>query len=241
MARVAVVTGGTRGIGAAISEALKNAGYKVVANDHPMAKDQADAFTKQTGIPAVLFDVSDFEATKTGMAEIEKAHGPVEVLVNNAGITRDGFLHKMTEKQWDEVIGVNLKSVFNTCRQVVEGMRTRGFGRIVNISSINGVAGQAGQTNYSATKAAVIGFSKALAQEGAAKGITVNVIAPGYVATEMVKKIAPEILEQIVAKIPVKRLGEVTEIARTVAFLVSDEAGFITGSTFNVNGGQYMQ
>lgn len=239
MSRVAVVTGGTRGIGAAISEALVKAGYKVAATFHGNEK-AAQEFSAKTGVKTYKFDVADFNACKEGVGKIQAELGPVEVLVNNAGITRDGFLHKMTPEQWNEVIQTNLNSVFNMSRLVIEGMREKSFGRIVSISSINGQAGQAGQCNYSAAKAAIIGFTKALAQESASKGITVNAICPGYVDTEMVRAIAPEILEKIVGKIPVKRLGRTDEIARTVLFLVSDEMGFSTGATFSVNGGQYM-
>ncbi len=239
MARVAVVTGGARGIGEAISVALKDAGYSVVAND--INEDAAKAFTERTGIPCYTWDVSDFESCKAGVAKVEAEIGPVEVLVNNAGITRDGFLHKMAPEQWDAVMKVNLYSVFNMCRNVMEGMRARQFGRIVTISSVNGVKGQAGQTNYSATKAAVIGFSKALAAEGAAKGITVNCVAPGYTDTEMVRAIAPDVLKGIVETVPVKKLCSVQDIARAVVFLAADDASTITGATVNVNGGIYMQ
>ncbi|MDR3449861.1 MAG: acetoacetyl-CoA reductase [Alphaproteobacteria bacterium] len=239
MVRVAVVTGGTRGIGAAISEALHKADYKVAATYH--GNDvAAQKFTEKTGIAAYKFDVGDFNACKTGLAKIESELGAVDVLVNNAGITRDGFLHKMTPEQWSEVIHTNLNSVFNMSRLVIEGMRERCFGRIVSISSINGQAGQAGQTNYSAAKAAIIGFTKALAQESASKGITVNAIAPGYIDTDMVRAVPPETLAKIVGKIPLKRLGKPEEIAAMVVFLASNQAGFATGATFTVNGGQYM-
>jgi len=236
MSRLALVTGGTRGIGAAIAKALKAAGYRVVVND--VAEETAKAFEAETGIPYVLFDVSNFESAQAGVAKIVAEHGPIEILVNNAGITRDGFFHKATVENWNAVINVNLNSLFNVTRQVIEPMRAAGFGRIVNISSVNGLVGQAGQTNYSATKAGVIGFTKALAQESAAKGITVNAIAPGYVNTEMVAKIAPDVLKGIVAKVPTGRLAEPSEIARTVVFLVADEAAFINGATFSVNGAQ---
>lgn len=238
--RVAIVTGGTRGIGAAISQTLQALGYKVAATY--MGNDKAaEDFKKKSGIDAVYkFDVSDYDACAENIAKIEKKMGPVDVLVNNAGITRDSFLHKMTIKQWNDVICTNLNSVFNMSRLVIEGMRDRGFGRIISISSINGLAGAMGQTNYSAAKAGIIGFSKSLALEVANKGVTVNVIAPGYIETDMVRAISPEILEKIVAKIPVKRLGNVEGIARLVAFLAEDQNGFTTGATFNVNGGQYL-
>ncbi|MGF1650138.1 MAG: beta-ketoacyl-ACP reductase [Hyphomicrobiaceae bacterium] len=240
MARVAVVTGGTRGIGAAISKALKSKGYRVAAN-YAGNDEAAQKFQTETGIPVYKFDVGDFEACKSAMAQIEKDLGPVDVLVNNAGITRDGVFHRMTPDQWYAVINTNLNSLFNVSRQVIEGMRNRGFGRIINISSINGQKGQFGQTNYSASKAGDIGFTKALAQENAAKGVTVNVICPGYIGTEMVRAIDPAVLEKnIIPQIPVGRLGEPEEIARCVVFLASDEAGFITGSTLAANGGQYM-
>lgn len=240
MARVALVTGGTRGIGAAVAKTLKDAGYSVAANYG--GNDEAAAqFTAATGIPAFKWDVSDFAACKAGIADVEAKLGPVEVLVNNAGITRDGMLHKMTPEQWSAVISTNLNSIFNMCRQVIEGMRERGFGRIVTISSINGQKGQAGQTNYCAAKAGEIGFSKALAQENAKKGITVNVICPGYIGTEMVKAMPQEVLEKhVLPLVPVGRLGEPEEVARCVTFLVSDDASFITGSTLTTNGGQYM-
>ena len=240
MPRVALVTGGTRGIGAAVCKALKQAGYSVAANYAGNA-EAAAKFTEETGIPAFKWDVSDFAACKAGVAEVEAALGPVDVLVNNAGITRDGMLHKMTPEQWYAVINTNLNSVFNMCRQVIEGMRDRNFGRIVTISSINGQKGQMGQTNYSAAKAGEIGFTKALAQENARKGITVNAICPGYIGTEMVRAVPQEVLDkQIFPNIPVGRLGEPEEIARCVAFLVADDAGFITGATLTANGGQYM-
>ncbi len=240
MARVAVVSGGTRGIGAAISRALAKAGYRVAAvyagNDEAAAK-----FKSETGIPVYKWDVSDYEACAAGLAKVSGDLGPVEILVNNAGITRDAMLHKMKPEQWYGVINTNLNSLFNMTRPVIEGMRERGFGRIVNISSINGQKGQMGQTNYAASKAGDIGFTKSLAQENAKKGITVNVIAPGYIATEMVQAVPKEVLEKtILPQIPVGRLGEVEEIARCVLFLVADEAGFITGATLTVNGGQIM-
>ena len=239
MPRVAVVTGGTRGIGRAISMALKDAGYRVAAvygGDDKAARQ----FKEDTGLPVFKFDVGDFAACADGVKAIETALGPVEILVNNAGITRDTTMHRMSFEQWNAVIQTNLSSCFNMTRQVIEGMRTRGFGRIVNIGSINGQAGQFGQTNYAAAKAGMQGFTKALAQEGAARGVTVNVIAPGYVETDMVRAVAADMLEKIVARIPVGRLGKPEEIARAVLFLVADGAGFITGSTLSINGGQYM-
>ncbi|MFG1276694.1 acetoacetyl-CoA reductase [Xanthobacter autotrophicus] len=239
MGRVALVTGGTRGIGEAISVALKAAGYKVAAN-YAGNDEAAKAFTEKTGIPAFKWDVSDFESCKAGIAKVEAEVGPVEVLVNNAGITRDGQFHKMSLEQWSAVINTNLNSAFNMTRPVIEGMRERKFGRIICISSINGQKGQFGQTNYSAAKAGEIGFVKALAQESARAGITVNAIAPGYIGTEMVRAVPAEALAKIVATIPVGRLGEPEDIARAVVFLASDDAGFITGSTMTVNGAQYI-
>ncbi|MBJ7416396.1 MAG: acetoacetyl-CoA reductase [Niveispirillum sp.] len=239
MARVALVTGGTRGIGEAISVALRDAGYIVAANY--AGNDTAAAeFTERTGIKAYKFDVSDFDAVKASVAQIEAELGPVDVLVNNAGITRDGTMHRMTFEQWNAVIQTNLTSCFNTCRAVIDGMRERNFGRIVNIGSINGQAGQYGQVNYAAAKSGIHGFTKALAQEGAAKGITVNAIAPGYIDTDMVRAVPADVLKKIVAKVPVGRLGQASEIARGVLFLVADEGGFITGSTLSINGGQHM-
>ena len=240
MGRIAVVTGGTRGIGGAISKALKAAGYTVAAN-YAGNDEAANSFKAETGIPVYKWDVSSYEACASGLAQVEKDLGPVDIIVNNAGITRDGFFHKMTPDQWNAVINTNLNSLFNMCRPVVEGMRNRNFGRIVCISSINGQKGQAGQTNYSAAKSGEIGFVKALAQENASKGITVNAITPGYIGTEMVRAIDPAVLEKrILPLIPVGRLGEPEEIARCVLFLVADDAGFITGSTLSANGGQYM-
>ncbi len=239
MPRVAVVTGGTRGIGRAISLGLKDAGYRVAA---VYAGDDkaAQQFKNDTGIPVFKFNVGDFTACAEGVKAIEAALGPVEILVNNAGITRDTTMHRMSFEQWNAVIQTNLTSCFNMTRQVIEGMRTRGFGRIVNIGSINGQAGQFGQANYAAAKAGMQGFTKALAQEGAARGVTVNVIAPGYVETDMVRAVPADVLEKIIARIPVGRLGKPEEIARAVLFLVADEAGFITGSTLSINGGQHM-
>ncbi len=239
MAGVALVTGGTRGIGAAISVALKEAGYRVAAS-YGGNDEAAAAFKAATGIAVYKWDVGDFEACKAGVAQVEADLGPVEVLVNNAGITRDGMLHKMTPDNWRAVITTNLDSVFNMTRNVIEGMRGRGYGRVISISSINGQKGQMGQTNYSAAKAGLIGFTKAAAQENAFKGITVNAIAPGYVGTEMVRAVPEEVLKaKILPHIPVGRLAEPEEVARCVVFLASQDAGFITGSTLTVNGGQY--
>ena len=239
MARVAIVTGGTRGIGRSIAETLHGAGYKVAANYAGNA-EAAQQFTKETGIRAYRFDVSKYDACVDGVKSIETDLGPVDVLVNNAGITRDAVLHRMKPEQWGEVIATNLTSCFNMCRVVIEGMRERNFGRIVNIGSINGQAGQYGQVNYAAAKSGIHGFTKALAQEGAAKGITVNAIAPGYIDTDMVRAVPPHVLEKIVARVPVGRLGAASEIARGVLFLISDEAAFVTGSTLSINGGQHM-
>ncbi len=240
MARVALVTGGSRGIGAAISVALKAAGHSVAAN-YAGNDDAAAAFTAETGIPTFKWSVADYDACAEGVTAVEAALGPVDVLVNNAGITRDAMFHKMTPAQWTEVIGTNLTGVFNMTHRVWGGMRDRKFGRVVNISSINGQKGQAGQANYSAAKAGDLGFTKALAQEGARAGITVNAICPGYIATEMVKAIDEKVLaERILPQIPVGRLGEPEEIARIVVFLAADNAGFITGSTITANGGQYF-
>ena len=239
MNRVAVVTGGTRGIGRSISEALHAAGYKVAAN-YAGNEEAAQQCAKETGIRCYRFDVSSFDACTDGVKQIQAELGPIDILVNNAGITRDAVLHRMTPQQWGEVIATNLTSCFNMCRLVIDGMRERGFGRIVNIGSINGQAGQYGQVNYAAAKSGIHGFTKALAQEGAGKGITVNAIAPGYIDTEMVRAVPPNVLEKIVARIPVGRLGHANEIARGVLFLVSDEGAFITGSTLSINGGQHM-
>src|SRR5271156_2167837 len=240
MNRVAVVTGGTRGIGAAISKALHAAGYKVAAVYH--GNDEAAAkFKAESGVPVYKWDVSDYKSCEAGLARVAKDLGPVDILVNNAGITRDGMFHKMTVEQWCDVVNTNLNSLFNMCRPVIEGMRDRGFGRIINISSINGQKGQMGQANYSAAKAGDIGFTKALAQENANKGVTVNAICPGYIATEMVLAVPKDVLEKaILPQIPVRRLGQPEEIARCVVFLASDDAGFITGSTLSANGGQYL-
>jgi acetoacetyl-CoA reductase len=239
MARVAVVTGGTRGIGRAITTALNDAGYRVAAN---YGHDDATArqFSEETGIPVYKFNVADFAACVEGVKAVEAQLGPVEVLVNNAGITRDSTMHRMSFEQWNAVIQTNLASCFNMSRVVIEGMRDRQFGRIVNVGSINGQAGQYGQVNYAAAKSGIHGFTKALAQEGAGRGITVNAVAPGYVDTEMVRAVPKDVLEKIVARIPVGRLGKAEDIARTVLFLVADDADFITGSTLSVNGGQHM-
>ena len=239
MARVALVTGGTRGIGAAISKALKAAGYKVAAsyagNDEAAAK-----FKAETGIPVYKWDVASFDACAEGVKKVEAELGPVDVLVNNAGITKDGMLHKMPEDNWHAVIETNLTSCFNMCRAVIEGMRARQFGRIINISSINGQKGQLGQCNYSAAKAGMLGFTRALALESAAKGITVNAICPGYIATDMTSAMPQEVLDSIIRQIPAARMGKPEEIADMVTFLASDKAAFITGATMTVNGGQYM-
>ena len=239
MARVALVTGGSRGIGAAISVGLKDAGYQVAANY--AGNDEAAAkFTADTGIKTYKWSVADYDACAAGIAAVEADLGPVDVLVNNAGITRDAMFHRMTREQWNEVIGTNLNGVFNMTHPLWTGMRDRKFGRVITISSINGQKGQMGQANYSASKAGDIGLTKALAQEGARAGITVNVIAPGYIGTDMVMAVPEKVRESIVAQIPVGRLGEPSEIARCVVFLASDEAGFITGSTISANGGQYF-
>ncbi len=237
--RVALVTGGTRGIGKAIAIALKNAGRKVAAN-YSGNDDAARAFTGETGIPHYKFDVGDFAAVSDAVARITKDLGPIDILVNNAGITRDGTLHKMDRESWDAVITTNLGSCFNTSRAVIDSMRARNFGRIVNVGSINGQMGQYGQVNYAAAKSGIHGFTKALAQEGAGKNITVNAIAPGYVDTDMVRAVPPPVLEKIVARIPVGRLGRADDIARGVIFLTADDADFITGSTLSINGGQHM-
>ena len=240
MARVAVVTGGTRGIGEAISKALHAAGYKVAAN-YGGNDEAAQKFKAATGIPIYKWDVSSYQSCVDGLRQVDADLGPVEVVVNNAGITRDTMFHRMKPEQWTDVINTNLNSLFNMCRPVIEGMRERKFGRIINISSINGQKGQIGQTNYSAAKAGDLGFTKALAQESARSGITVNAICPGYIATEMVKAVPKDVLDKnILPYIPVGRLGEPEEVARCVVFLASDEASFITGSTLSANGGQVM-
>ncbi len=239
MSRVALVTGGTRGIGEAISLALKAEGYTVAAT-YAGNEEAAKKFSDETGIASYRFDVSDYDACQASVKKIEDDLGAIEVLVNNAGITRDGTMHKMNFEQWNKVIQTNLTSCFNMCYAVINGMRERNFGRIVNIGSVNGQAGQYGQVNYAAAKSGIHGFTKALAQEGAAKGITVNAIAPGYIATEMVRAVPANVLEKIVMRIPVGRLGEASEIARGVVFLASDDAAFITGSTLSINGGQHM-
>jgi acetoacetyl-CoA reductase len=240
MARVAVVTGGTRGIGEGISMALKAKGYRVAAT-YAGNDTAAQQFQIKSGIPVFKFDVGDYAACEKGVAQITRNLGPVDVLVNNAGITRDVVLHRMTPAQWGEVIRTNLDSAFNMTRLVIEGMRARNFGRIISISSINGRKGQLGQANYSAAKAGLVGFSKAIALEGASKGVTCNVIAPGYINTEMVAAVPKEVLEsKILPMIPVGRLGTAAEVARCVVFLAADDAGFITGACFDANGGQYM-
>lgn len=240
MGRVAVVTGGTRGIGAAIAKALKAEGCQVVANY--AGNDEAAAkFKAETGIAVRKWDVGDYDACAGNLKAVEAEIGPVDILVNNAGITKDGMFHKMTSEQWYQVINTNLNSLFNMCRPLIEGMRERGFGRIINISSINGQKGQMGQVNYSASKAGDIGFTKALALENARKGITVNAICPGYIATEMVMAVPKDVLDKsIIPQIPVGRLGQPEEVARCVVFLASDQSGFITGSVLTANGGQYM-
>ena len=238
--RIAIVTGGTRGIGASIARDLKKAGCKVVASYHGN-EEAAQAFKKETGIEVMRFDVADFEQCQHAVRRIEAEFGAVDILVNNAGITRDGFMHKMGEESWDAVLDTNLKSCFNMARAVIEGMRARSYGRIINISSINGQTGQMGQTNYAAAKAGVFGFTKSLARECAGKAITVNAVAPGYINTDMVAAVSADVMKGIVAKIPVGRLGEATEIARAVCFLADDAAGFITGETLSVNGGQHME
>ncbi len=240
MPRVALVSGGTRGIGAAICKALKAADYKVAAN-YGGNDEAAQKFKQETGIAVYKWDVSSFEACAAGVKQVEGDLGPIDVLINNAGITRDGMFHRMTVEQWNAVIGTNLGSLFNMTRQVISGMRDRKFGRIINISSINGQKGQMGQVNYSAAKAGELGFTKALAQEGARSGITVNAICPGYIATDMVKAVPKDVLEKnILPQIPIGRLGEPEEIARCVVFLASDDAGLITGATLTANGGQYF-
>ncbi|HEU0117243.1 MAG TPA: acetoacetyl-CoA reductase [Alphaproteobacteria bacterium] len=239
MLKIALVTGGTRGIGAATATGLQMKGHKVAVTYHGNDK-AAVAFTAKTGIPHFKFDVGNFEACKSGVAQIEAELGPIDILINNAGVTNDAFLHKMKIEQWQSVMRTNIDSVFNMSRLVIEGMRKRGWGRIINISSINGQTGQVGQTNYSASKAAVIGFTKALALESASKGVTVNAIAPGYIDTDMVHLVTKDVLDSIIAKIPMKRLGKPEEIAHMAVWLASDEASFATGATFTVNGAQYI-
>ena len=239
MVRVALVTGGTRGIGRAISVRLRDDGYSVAAN-YAGNDARAQAFRDETGIPVFRWDVSDHEACVAGISQVEEELGPVDVLVNNAGITRDGTMHRMDQAMWQAVIDTNLGSCFNMCRATIEGMRERRFGRVVNVGSINGQGGQYGQVNYAAAKSGIHGFTKALAQEGARHNITVNAIAPGYIDTDMVAAVPANVLEKIVERIPVGRLGKADEIARGVAFLVADDAGFITGSTLSINGGQHM-
>ena len=239
MAKVALVTGGTRGIGAAISIGLKNAGYKVAAN-YCGNDEAARKFKTETSIPVFKWDVGDFAACAAGLKDVEGTVGPIDVLVNNAGVTRDAMLHKMTIEQWDEVLRTDLTSLFCMTRHLIDGMRERNFGRIINISSINGQKGQMGQTNYSAAKAGIIGFTKALAQETAKKGITVNAVCPGYIDTEMVQAVPPKVLEGIVATIPIGRLGKAEEIAKMCVFLAGEDAAFITGATMTVNGAQYI-
>ena len=239
MGRVALVTGGTRGIGAAISKALKKAGYNVAAN-YAGNDDAAKAFKKETKIPVFKWNVGDYLACEQGIVNVENEVGPVEVLVNNAGISRDAMFQKMSHEQWSEVIRTDLDSVFNMTRPVINGMRERNFGRVINISSINGQKGQLGLSNYCAAKAGMIGLTRALALENARKGITVNAIAPGYVATELLANVSEEVMKSIVGQIPVGRLGEPEDVARCVTFLAADEAGWITGSTLTINGGQFM-
>ena len=239
MSRISVVTGGTRGIGAATAIALKDRGDTVVAV-YGYNEERAEVFTAETGIASYRWDVSNFDACLTGIASVEADLGPVDILINNAGITRDGTVHKMDYENWQAVIDTNLGSCFNMSRAVIEGMRERKFGRIVNVGSINGQAGQYGQVNYAAAKSGIHGFTKALAQEGAAQGITVNAIAPGYIDTDMVAAVPDRVLDKIIERIPVGRLGKASEIARAICFLTDDDAGFITGSTLSINGGQHM-
>jgi acetoacetyl-CoA reductase len=239
MARVALVTGGTRGIGAGISKALVAQGRTVVAS-YAGNDAAANAFSAETGCKVIKFDAADFEACKAAVAQIEAEVGPIDILVNNAGITRDGTMKRMSRDMWDAVMDTNLGSCYNLCKLTWDGMNARKFGRIVNIGSINGQAGQYGQVNYAAAKSGIHGFTKALAQEGARANITVNAVAPGYIDTDMVRAVPPDVLEKIVARIPVNRLGTVEDIARGVAFLTADEASFVTGSTLSINGGQHM-
>ncbi len=238
MSKVAVVTGGTRGIGHAISVELKNQGYQVLAN-YGGNDEAAKKFQAETGIPVLKWDVGDYDACVAGLKQVEAQLGPVSILVNNAGITRDAMLHRMTPQQWKDVIRTDLDSVFNMVQPLINGMRDRNFGRIINISSVNGQKGQIGQSNYASAKAGIIGFSKSVAQENAKKGITVNVVAPGYINTEMVAAVPEKVMEAILSQIPVGRLGKAEEIAKCVAFLASDDAGFITGATISANGGQF--
>ena len=239
MTKTALITGGTRGIGAAIATALQEAGHTVVVT-YQGNDEAAKAFTQDTQIPARKWDVADFDACEQGIAEVASAFGDIDVLVNNAGITRDGMLHKMKPDDWDSVIRTNLTSAFNMTRAVINGMRDRGFGRIIQIASINGQKGQMGQANYAAAKAGLIGFTKSVAQENARKGVTANVVAPGYIGTDMLSSMPEAVLEKIIAQIPVNRLGQADEIGKAVAYLASDEAGFVTGSTLSINGGQSM-
>lgn len=239
MGRIAIVTGGTRGIGKAICDRLKRQGHTVIAN-YGGNDEAAQAFSKETGIAVAKWDVGDHQACLYGCAAIEAEHGPVDIVINNAGITRDGTLHRMSFDDWNDVMRVNLGGCFNMAKACFPGMRERGWGRIVNIGSINGQAGQYGQVNYAAAKSGIHGFTKALAQEGAKFGVTVNAIAPGYIDTDMVAAVPEPVLEKIVAKIPVGRLGHAEEIARGVAFLTSENGGFVTGSTMSINGGQHM-
>ncbi len=239
MTRTALITGGVSGIGAATAKLLKSSGYTVVANYFGNDAEAAN-FHRDTGIPIRNWNVADFDATQTNIAAIAKEFGPIDILINDAGITRDSTLHKMTAEQWRSVIDVDLGGCFNTCRAVIESMRERRFGRIVNISSVNGLSGQFGQTNYSAAKAGIIGFTKALALEGASRGITVNAIAPGYTDTGMVQAVPAKVLEGIVAAVPIGRLAHPEEIARGILFLVAEDAGFITGATLSINGGKYL-
>lgn len=240
MQRIALVTGGTRGIGCGITKALKDRGYVVAASYHT-DHERAEKYHEETGIPVFSWDVSDYESCNEGIKKVcNELNGPIEVLVNNAGITKDSMLHRMDPRDWNAVIATNLTSVFNMCRLIVPGMRDRKFGRIINISSINGVKGQVGQANYSAAKAGILGFTKALARESAAKGITVNAIAPGYIATDMTEAIRHDIREKIIAEIPMGRFGTADEIAQAVLFLADEKSSFITGITLNINGGQYF-
>ncbi|MFZ1108513.1 MAG: acetoacetyl-CoA reductase [Rhodomicrobium sp.] len=239
MSKVAIVTGGTRGIGRAISIELKDRGYAVAAN-YGGNDEAASKYHEETGIPVFKWDVGDYEACAAGVKQVEEQLGPISVLVNNAGITRDAVLHKMTPQQWKDVIHTDLESVFNMTRNVINGMRDRNYGRIISISSVNGQKGQIGQSNYAAAKAGIIAFSRTIAAENAKKGITVNVVAPGYINTEMVQAVPEKVLESIIAQIPIGRLGRAEEIAKCVAFLAGDEVGFITGSTISANGGQYF-